>query len=181
GRRAGARQLLLRSGRHARAAGALDAHAGRIHSHAGGLRRLPRRQRREGAVRSQGDPDLHAGARDARERAAERRRRGGAFRETRAGGSSDQVETDRQVGNVEVSMVGNRIVPFVVALFVGLLLLPVAASAQSSITGVVKDASGAVIPGVQVDASSPVLIEQTRSVVTDSQGVYRVVDLRPGT
>ena len=62
-----------------------------------------------------------------------------------------------------------------------LLLLPVAARAQSSITGVVKDASGAVLPGVQVDASSPVLIEQTRTVVTDNQGVYRVVDLRPGT
>jgi hypothetical protein len=56
-----------------------------------------------------------------------------------------------------------------------------AASGQSSIAGVVKDSSGAVLPGVQVDASSPVLIEQSRSVVTDSQGVYRIVDLRPGT
>ncbi len=75
----------------------------------------------------------------------------------------------------------SRIVPRLVALSFALFLLPVAASAQSSIAGVVKDASGAVLPGVQVDASSPVLIEQTRSVVTDSQGVFRIVDLRPGT
>ena len=44
-----------------------------------------------------------------------------------------------------------------------------------------KTRSGAVLPGVQVDASSPVLIEKTRTVVTDSQGLYRIVDLRPGT
>src|SRR5207244_10818384 len=74
-----------------------------------------------------------------------------------------------------------RIVPRLVAVSLALFLLPAAAAAQSSIAGVVKDTSGAVLPGVQVDASSPVLIEQTRSVVTDSQGVYRIVDLRPGT
>jgi len=73
-----------------------------------------------------------------------------------------------------------RTVSLVVALL-GFLLLPAAASAQSSIAGVVKDSSGAVLPGVQVDASSPVLIEQTRTVVTDSQGVFRIIDLRPGT
>ena len=78
-------------------------------------------------------------------------------------------------------MVANRFVPLVAAVLFAVLFLPNAASAQSSIAGVVKDASGAVLPGVQVDASSPVLIEQTRSVVTDSQGVYRIVDLRPGT
>ena len=60
------------------------------------------------------------------------------------------------------------------------LLLPVAASAQSSITGVVRDTSGAVLPGVTVEATSPVLIEGSRTAVTDSQGLYRVVDLRPG-
>jgi hypothetical protein len=61
------------------------------------------------------------------------------------------------------------------------LLLPAAAWAQSSITGVVRDASGGVLPGVTVDAASPALIEGVRSAVTDSQGVYKVVDLRPGT
>src|SRR6202158_4861390 len=62
-----------------------------------------------------------------------------------------------------------------------LVLVPAAAFAQASITGVVKDASGGVLPGVTVEASSPVLIEKTRSAVTDGTGQYRIVDLRPGT
>src|SRR5689334_2926972 len=61
------------------------------------------------------------------------------------------------------------------------VLLPAAAFAQSSITGTVKDASGAILPGVTVEAASPVLIEKVRSAVTDSTGQYRIVDLRPGT
>jgi hypothetical protein len=60
-------------------------------------------------------------------------------------------------------------------------LAPTLAHAQASINGVVRDSSGAVLPGVTVEASSPALIEKVRSVVTDSGGVYRVVDLRPGT
>ncbi|MBI4885616.1 MAG: TonB-dependent receptor [Acidobacteria bacterium] len=60
------------------------------------------------------------------------------------------------------------------------LLVPGSAWAQSSITGTVRDGSGAVLPGVTVDATSPALIEGTRTAVTDSQGAYRVVDLRPG-
>jgi len=62
-----------------------------------------------------------------------------------------------------------------------LLLLATQVSAQSSIVGVVKDATGLVLPGVTVEASSPVLIERTRSTVTDTNGQYRLVDLRPGT
>ena len=62
-----------------------------------------------------------------------------------------------------------------------LTLLPAAASAQSTIAGVVKDSSGAVLPGVTVEAASPVLIEKTRSVVTDGDGRYSIVALRPGT
>jgi hypothetical protein len=46
---------------------------------------------------------------------------------------------------------------------------------------VVKDTSGAVMPGVTVEASSPALIEKTRSVVTDNAGQYKIVDLSPGT
>ena len=65
----------------------------------------------------------------------------------------------------------------VVAVF---LLLPALAMAQASIAGVVKDASGAVLPGVTVETSSPALIEKTRSVVTDGTGQYKIVDLRPG-
>jgi hypothetical protein len=55
------------------------------------------------------------------------------------------------------------------------------ASAQSVIAGVVKDTSGAILPGVTVEASSDVLIEKSRSVTTDSEGRYSIVDLRPGT
>ncbi len=59
-------------------------------------------------------------------------------------------------------------------------LMPVSARAQSAFTGVVKDTSGAVLPGVTVEASSPALIEKSRSTVTDGNGAYRLVDLRPG-
>src|SRR5579864_1842081 len=62
-----------------------------------------------------------------------------------------------------------------------LLALPTAARAQSAFAGVVKDATGAVLPGVTVEAASPVLIEQTRSVNTDANGAYRIENLRPGT
>ena len=69
------------------------------------------------------------------------------------------------------------------AAFCSLLLICATASAQSSngsIVGAVKDASGAVLPGVTVEVASPVLIERTRAAVTDGQGLYRIVDLRPG-
>jgi hypothetical protein len=62
-----------------------------------------------------------------------------------------------------------------------LLLLPTTARAQATIAGVVKDASGAVLPGVTVEAASPVLIEKTRSAVTDGTGQYRIINLLPGT
>jgi hypothetical protein len=61
------------------------------------------------------------------------------------------------------------------------LFVPAAALAQASITGVVRDSSGAVLPGVTVEAASPALIEKVRTVTTDGTGQYRVVDLRPGT
>src|SRR4051794_23973426 len=52
---------------------------------------------------------------------------------------------------------------------------------RAAIAGVVKDSSGSVMPGVLVEASSPALIEKTRSVVTDNAGQYKIVDLSPGT
>ena len=63
-----------------------------------------------------------------------------------------------------------------------LLALPVASDAQTfaSITGVVRDGSGAVLPGVTVEAESPVLIEKVRAVTTDNTGQYRIEALRPG-
>src|SRR5258706_13732659 len=60
-------------------------------------------------------------------------------------------------------------------------LLPSTAFAQAAITGVVKDASGGILPGVTVEVASPVLIEKVRSVVSDDTGQYRIVNLRPGT
>src|ERR671912_2821268 len=61
-----------------------------------------------------------------------------------------------------------------------LLLLPVAAFAQASITGTVKDSSGAILPGVTVEAASPALIEKTRVATSDGNGQYRITELRPG-
>ena len=63
------------------------------------------------------------------------------------------------------------------------VLLAASASAQqaSGIAGVVRDTSGGVLPGVTVEASSPVLIEKVRTVVSDGEGRYNIVDLRPGT
>ena len=56
-----------------------------------------------------------------------------------------------------------------------------AAQQTSGIAGVVRDTTGAVLPGVTVEAASPALIEKVRTVVTDGQGLYNIVDLRPGT
>src|SRR5262245_60251483 len=70
-------------------------------------------------------------------------------------------------------------------MFIGaasLALLPVVASAQTStIAGTVRDTSGAVLPGVTVEVSSPALIEKVRSATTDGSGQYQIVQLRPGT
>ena len=68
------------------------------------------------------------------------------------------------------------------ALVALVLLVPAALYAQqATITGTVKDASGAVLPGVSVEAASSVLTEKVRSVVTDGTGQYRIVSLPPGT
>lgn len=67
---------------------------------------------------------------------------------------------------------------------IGLWLLPAAGWAQEmasgSIAGVVQDTAGGVMPGVTVEASSPALIEKVRTVVTDDEGRYRIINLRPG-
>src|SRR5258705_6328470 len=77
-------------------------------------------------------------------------------------------------------MMRSRLVMWcVVAL--GFLALPATARAQSAFAGVVKDATGAVLPGVTVEASSPAIIEKVRSVTTDANGAYKIENLRPGT
>ena len=58
--------------------------------------------------------------------------------------------------------------------------LPSLAAAQS-LAGTVRDTSGAVLPGVTIEASSPALITKVRSGVTDDAGQYRIPDLPPGT
>ncbi len=73
---------------------------------------------------------------------------------------------------------------WILAALVLILSLPALARAQDAssgtIAGVVRDQAGAVLPGVTVEASSPALIERTRSMVSDGEGRYRLVDLRSG-
>jgi hypothetical protein len=68
----------------------------------------------------------------------------------------------------------------VLTVLAAILSMATMAYAQASIAGVVRDTSGAVLPGVTVEASSSALIEKTRTVATDGTGQYRIVDLRPG-
>jgi len=71
----------------------------------------------------------------------------------------------------------------VVRVVIGLLLIAAPTWAQapaSGIAGLVRDTSGAVLPGVTVEAASPALIEKVRTVVTDGQGRYNITELRPG-
>ena len=77
-------------------------------------------------------------------------------------------------------MLRKRLTTGAVAAWLSVILLPAAASAQSAITGLVKDSSGGVLPGVAVEAASPALIEKVRTSVTDAQGRYAIIDLRPG-
>ena len=56
-----------------------------------------------------------------------------------------------------------------------------AAQSNGGIAGTVKDSTGAVLPGVTVEAASPALIEKVRTAVTDDQGQYKIIELRPGT
>jgi hypothetical protein len=84
-------------------------------------------------------------------------------------------------GDVMGTRLGRRVVVRSVAVVCFVLALAAMASAQATgLAGVVKDATGAVMPGVTVEASSPALIEKTRSVITDDQGQFKIIDLRPG-
>src|SRR6185436_11104370 len=79
-------------------------------------------------------------------------------------------------------MIASRVGCLRIAVAMAVVLLPITAFGQeSSIAGIVKDASGAVLPGVTVEAASPVLIEKVRTVVTNGEGRYSIVNLRPGT
>lgn len=65
-------------------------------------------------------------------------------------------------------------------LVLALTVDPAAAQIGSGISGVVRDTSGGVLPGVTVDAASPALIEGSPSTVTDGSGQFQIIDLRPG-
>ena len=87
------------------------------------------------------------------------------------------------LGKVEGSVIRHKVsggCAGIGALLAFLILLPAVAHAQATLSGTVRDGSGAVLPGVTVEASSPVMIEKVRTTVTDSSGQYRIVDLRPG-
>jgi hypothetical protein len=71
--------------------------------------------------------------------------------------------------------------PGVLCFLIGVLLLPAIASAQATLSGTVRDSSGAVLPGVNVEAASPALIERVRTATTDGSGQYRITDLPPGS
>jgi hypothetical protein len=70
---------------------------------------------------------------------------------------------------------------FALIALAAVVLAPASLYAQASVVGVVKDTSGAVLPGVTVEVSSPALIEKTRSTVTDGSGLYQITQLVPGT
>jgi Carboxypeptidase regulatory-like domain/TonB-dependent Receptor Plug Domain len=70
---------------------------------------------------------------------------------------------------------------YVLLVLAAALLLPSVAAAQGTLTGTVRDGSGAVLPGVTVEAASPAIQGVVRTVVTDGAGVYRIIELPPGT
>src|SRR4051812_7522937 len=78
-------------------------------------------------------------------------------------------------------MTRRSIVRVVLLVLLVLAVLPAAAFAQSAIVGAVKDTTGGLLPGVTVEAASPVLIEKVRSVVSNGDGQFKIDDLRPGT
>src|SRR5688572_24206661 len=84
-------------------------------------------------------------------------------------------------GHERRSTMGHRHLRIAGVFALGILLWTPAATFAQGIAGVVKDTSGAVLPGVTVEASSPALIEKVRTVVSDSEGLYSIVGLRPGT
>jgi hypothetical protein len=77
--------------------------------------------------------------------------------------------------------VSARVLALVGSLMLALFVLcPAVAEAQATLAGTLRDTSGAVLPGVTVEATSNVLIEGVRTAVTDSTGQYRIVALPPG-
>src|SRR5262245_57904625 len=90
----------------------------------------------------------------------------------------------QRIGARRVRMRLNSWSAIVVAAVASVVALPRVAVAQrgtGAIAGTVRDATGAVLPGTTVEASSPALIEKVRTAVTDETGQYKLIELRPGT
>src|SRR5262245_57959165 len=102
---------------------------------------------------------------------------------------SSEIADPRDIGDYRIDSKQGGAMERVIARMISLtivaggILIPAAARAQQAggIAGLVRDASGGVLPGVTVEAASPALIEKVRTVVTDGQGRYGIIDLRPGT
>jgi len=77
-------------------------------------------------------------------------------------------------------MVRHAFLTAIIVGFFSLVAAPSVAYAQSGMAGLVTDTTGAVLPGVTVEAASPELIEKVKTAVTDGQGRYQIIDLRPG-
>src|SRR5262249_52734058 len=100
----------------------------------------------------------------------------------RTDSASDRSEMARGLSSEEGLMTHGRSV-LACLLLAGCLLAitsPAWSQQASGISGIVRDASGAVLPGVTVEASSPVLIEKVRTAVTDTEGRFNLTELRPG-
>ena len=74
-----------------------------------------------------------------------------------------------------------RRLKYVLLVLAGALLLPSVAAAQGTLTGTIKDGSGAILPGVTVEAASPALTEKSRTLVSQGTGQYRINNVPPGT
>src|SRR5437899_9205569 len=101
-------------------------------------------------------------------------------------GAGSRIQVSGEPGPVqgETMMHGRLARTSIVRVVIGLLLVAAPTWAQapaSGIAGLVRDTSGAVLPGVTVEAASPALIEKVRTAVTDGEGRYSIVDLRSGT
>src|SRR5690349_24080669 len=93
-----------------------------------------------------------------------------------------RADTNSVEGSVRQSRARwSKAVAFAIAVLGCLWATPSRAQQASGISGVVRDTSGLAMPGVTVEAASPALIEKVRSVITDGEGRYNIVDLRPGS
>ena len=95
--------------------------------------------------------------------------------------TNSKSAVERGVGRVLSARAG--LTRQVIAVYAIVLFVPATASAQgtSAVAGVVRDSSGAVLPGVTIEAASPALIERVRTVVSDEKGEYKIIDLPGGT